>query len=172
ASSPAGTNASSPAGANASSHAGAKTGAAAALAFAALLAGALAPGPARAELPGPELLAELRERLARPPACHPACAALPRLAVARRDGELRLRFEAHAAARTAVPVPGAAGGAGAAFAPVEVRLDDRFAAVARQPGDPTLWVLLEPGVSELLLAAPVAADATRIEIPLPLRPAH
>ena len=47
-------------------------------ALAALLL-AVAPHPAAADLPSPELLNELRTRLLEKPACHPECAASPRL---------------------------------------------------------------------------------------------
>jgi hypothetical protein len=63
-------------------------GAAAALALCAVLLS----GPARADLPTPELLEELRGRLLEPPACHPNCATLTRLALGVTPERLDLRL--------------------------------------------------------------------------------
>jgi hypothetical protein len=140
--------------------------AATAAALALALAAGLAPPAARAEFPPPELLQELGQRLERPPACHPRCASLARLAVALDGAELRLRLEVHAAAATAVPVPGGAGG----WQPV------RALAAAGPP--PALrrvegrgWLVVAPGVHDVVLAGPVAPATEQIELPLPLRPA-
>jgi hypothetical protein len=144
--------------------AGTATATAAALALA--LAALLAPPAARAQFPPPELLQELAQRAERPPACHPRCASLARLAVALDGRELRLRLEVHAAAATAVPVPG--GDAG--WQPLRAVAGDGPPPSLRRVAGRT-WLLVAPGVHDVVLAGPVHEGVTRIELPLPLRPA-
>lgn len=131
-----------------------------------VLAALLAAPAARADFPAPELLQELAQRVERPPACHPACAALARLAVIADGEELRLRLEVHAAAPTAVPIPG--GGAG--WQPLRAVAAEGPAPALRRTGGRT-WLLVEPGVHDVVLAGPLPAGSDRIELPLPLRPA-
>jgi hypothetical protein len=134
----------------------------AAAALAALLALAL-PGAARAELPGPELLDELRKRLLEPPACAPACAALPRLRLEATPSWLELSLRVDAGGRTAVPLPVPLRD----WAPERVLVDGAAAPVRREGA--YLWLAVEPGVHEITLAGALPAREG-IEIPLPLRP--
>jgi len=127
----------------------------------ALLAGGAA---ASADLPSKALLDELQARLAKPPACHPACASIARLAVELDEGRLRLRLEAHAAASTAIPLPGGA----ASWRPQSAAVDAVAVSVLRDGG--TLWLPLAPGVHDVLLEGRLAPGIERIELPLPLRP--
>lgn len=146
--------------------AGPSPASAAALVLALALAALAAPAPARAGFPPPELLQELAKRAEQPPACHPECASLARLSVALGGGELRLRLLVHAAAATAVPVPGGAAG----WQPTQaVAADGPPPALRRHGGH--AWLLVESGVHDVVLSGPVAAGLERVELPLPLRPA-
>ncbi len=73
----------------------------------ALVLGGAAAGQARADLPSNDLLDALRNRLLAPPDCRPNCASSPRLALEIGPARLQARMEVHAAAETAVPLPGA-----------------------------------------------------------------
>ncbi len=123
-----------------------------------------APGVAAGELPSPELLEELRQRLLEPPACQPQCASSPQLVLDVRPQALRARIEVHAAAQTAVPLPG-----GRSFAPEQVFVDGAPAPALLRGEDGTLWVKLEPGRHELVLEGALP-DRDVVELPLPLRP--
>ncbi len=123
---------------------------------------------ANAELPSQELLQELKTRLEVQPACAPNCASIARLGVELRDGRLRLRVEAHTAVETAIALPAATALADG-FVPEQILVDGRSSEALRREGDASLWIALEPGVHDVLLEGRVAADAARIEIPVPLR---
>jgi hypothetical protein len=132
---------------------------------AALVALALgAPGVVRADLPSSDLLEELRQRLLEPPACHPQCAASPRLALDVRPGALRARIEVDAAAETAVPLP-----SGRGWSPERVFVDGEPAEALLRAEDATLWVPLAPGPHELVIEGALP-DRDSVELPLPLRP--
>lgn len=146
-----------------------RSAAAAALAAACLVA-LLAGAPvARAELPSPELLAELKERVEKEPACAPSCASVARLSVELRDDRLRLRIEAHASVATALPLPdGEPETEG--FGIESVIVDARASEALSRSNDGAIWVALAPGVHDVLLDARVAPGADRVEIALPMRP--
>jgi hypothetical protein len=135
----------------------------------AVLLALAAPPAARAEFPPRELLDELRERIAKAPACHPDCASIARLALELREDRLRLRLEAHAAVASAIPLPDGAPDV-EGFAVESVAVDARASESLLRLEDGSLWLALEPGVHELLVAARVAPAAERIEIALPLPP--
>ena len=124
----------------------------------------LAAGAARADFPPAELLEELRGRLLERPACAPACASAPVLRLSVTPGRLELGLRVDAAARTAVPLPVPL----REWTPERVLVDGAAAVGLRREGS-LLWLALEPGVHEIVLAGPLAPrDA--LEIPLPLRP--
>ncbi len=123
-----------------------------------------APGVAGAELPTPELLEELRQRLLEPPVCHPQCASSPQLVLDVRPRALRARIEVHAAAETAVPLPGGRG-----WTPEQVFVDGEPAPALLRGEDGTLWVKLDPGRHELVIEGALP-DRDAVELPLPLRP--
>jgi hypothetical protein len=131
-----------------------------------LLLASLAP-PARAEFPSPDLLNELRAGLLEPPACHPNCATLSRLALAVEPDRLDLRLALEVAAESAVPLPGAATD-GAGFVPDRVAVDGRAADALRSEGG-RLWLRLAPGSHAVVLSGRLPPRAT-LELPLPLRP--
>ncbi len=138
--------------------------AASALAALATLLLAAPPRSAAADLPGPELLNELRTRLLEKPACHPRCAASPRLRLEAEPSVLQLRIEIDAAAPTAVPLPGSARD----WVPEQVIVDGAPAAL-RRAEDGVLWLQLDTGAHQVLVAGALP-DRDTIELPLPLKP--
>jgi hypothetical protein len=136
----------------------------AALLAVAALAGVSPPPAAHADFPSAELLEQLRERLREPPACHPICAALPRMRLEVGPHSLRARLEADVAAATAVPLPGQA----QHWLPRSVVVDGEEA-VLMQGADGLLWLRLDVGRHQVLLEGPLPARDT-VQILLPLTP--
>jgi hypothetical protein len=133
-------------------------------ALAALLLAAPPPAAA-ADLPSPELLNELRTRLLEKPACHPQCAASPRLRLEAEPSALALRIEIDTAAPTAVPLPGSARD----WVPEQVIVDGAPATALRRDGAGVLWLQLDAGAHQVLVAGALP-DRDTIELPLPLKP--
>ena len=138
--------------------------ASASAALAAVLLTAPAP-PAGAEFPSDELLERLRARLLEAPACRPDCAASPRLRLEVEPAGLVLRLQIDAAAPTAVPLPGSARD----WVPEQVIVDGAPAAGLRLAEDGVLWLQIEPGAHQVLIAGALPERDT-IELPLPLKP--
>jgi hypothetical protein len=123
-------------------------------------------GAAAAEMPPQDLLDKLREALTEKPACHPNCAASPRLFVEVSPAALRLRFEVGTAAAVAVPIPGGA----QQWVPAEVQVDGTAAGVVRSD-DGRIWVRVGPGRHEITASGPLPQRDV-VQIPLPLKPHH
>ena len=124
--------------------------------------------PARAAesaLPSPELLTELKSRLLEAPACAPNCGALGRMALEATPGELRLVFEASAAAPVAIPLPGG----GKDWSPTVVRVDGKVATSLIRSSDGILWLALPAGIFRLALSGPLPARDS-VQIALPMQP--
>lgn len=139
---------------------------AAAAGAAALLLGLSLAGPARAaEFPPDQLLGELRKALLEKPDCAPACASLGRMIVEATPDRLRLRFEASAAAATAIPLPGQT----KHWIPTEVTLDGRPSSALSRDQAETLWLRLPPGSHQVVLEGPLPARDV-VQISLPLKP--
>ncbi len=126
------------------------------------------PSPVSAELPSKQLLEELRARLLEDPACHPSCAAIPRLVLGVGPGGLELRLTVEVEAGTAVPLPGG-GLAGQDFVATTVRVDGAPAEALSRGTDGRLWLRLPPGRFRVELLGALPPRET-IELPLPLRP--
>ena len=135
-------------------------------ALAALLL-ATPPRSAAADLPGPELLNELRARLLEKPACHPECAASPRLRLEVEPSGLQLRIEIDAAAPTAVPLPGSARD----WVPEQVIVDGAPATALRRDEAGVLWLQVDAGAHQVLVAGALPDRDTTL-LPLPLKPRH
>lgn len=114
--------------------------------------------------PPPSLLAELEERLTRPPDCAPSCLELARLALHADAAGLRIEAELHAAATTAWALPGPS----SSFVPAEVLVDGRPAAALRLQEDGFLALRLARGVHRVTLRGP-ARDSLSLQFPLPPR---
>ena len=133
-----------------------------------LLAGlplAAASPSAQAALPDQALLQELAQRLTRPPACLPSCAALPRLRAELRGESLRLTLEVHAASAVAVPLPGGA----EQWLPALVAVDGADERGLFRDESGVLWLELAPGRHRIDLQGSVPAGAS-FQLPFPLKP--
>ncbi|MCA1800177.1 MAG: hypothetical protein LC650_02680, partial [Actinobacteria bacterium] len=124
-------------------------------------------------IPSMEMLEELRRRLTQAPECAPDCAALQRVQVEISRHELRIEQQIHSAVLSAVPlafpleqmVPATVTthtGSGTNTPPILMRTPQN------QP-HAQLWARVEKGITTLSLSAPIPADMTQVEIPLPLR---
>jgi hypothetical protein len=134
-----------------------------AAAMAALILFAVA--PARADFPSDALLEQLRAHLLAPPACHPHCAALPRLRLEVDAAALRARLQIDVAAATAVPLPGQA----QHWLPRTIVVDGRAAAALMLGADGVLWLRLDPGVHDVVIEGPLPPRDT-VQIALPMAP--
>ena len=103
-------------------------------------------GTAIAQYPDAEILKQLHERLLRPADAFPQAADIPKLKIAILDGGLEVDGEVHAAADSAVPVPGKM----PSWVPIQVQLDGKDATVCRRD-DGYLWVWVPKGVHSLKL---------------------
>jgi hypothetical protein len=130
-----------------------------------VLALLLSSNASAAEYPPAELLDELRDRLSETPECFPSCASISRMHVDAAGNTLRIRLEAGAADRSAIPLPGN----GAAWTPQQVIVDGRTFAELHRSEDGTLWVKLSPGSHQVVLEGPLPNRQT-VQIPLPMRP--
>ncbi len=134
------------------------------LALGAALAG-LGAAPAHAQMPSNEMLEALKHRLLAPPDCRPDCASIPRLLLEIDARQLRARLEVHAAADTAVPLPGGA----EQWLPASVLLDGAAApGVVRAP-EGRLWLQVPQGSHQVLLEGRLP-DRETVQIALPLKP--
>ncbi len=115
-------------------------------------------------VPPPEILGELKTRLLEAPDCAPQCASSPRLFLEATPSALRMELSIHAAARTAVPLPGSA----AQWVPEQVLLDGRPTSALRRTPEGLLLLALEPGAHVVLLAGPLPARDT-VQLALPLK---
>ncbi len=133
-----------------------------------LLAFFLMPAGAKAaDMPPQDLLDKLREALTEKPACHPNCAASPRMFVDASPQGLRLRVEigvSATATAVAVPLPGGA----QQWVPTEVQVDGAAAAVVRSD-DGRLWVRITAGKHEIMVSGALPQRDV-VQIPLPLKP--
>jgi hypothetical protein len=132
------------------------------LAAAASLALALLASPVRAaEGPDPTLLAELKARLTRPPACAPHCADIAAAQVVADGQRLEVALDVHAGTRTAVPLPMDS----EALSVESLRVDGaETAGVRLDVCAPKLTVVR--GVVRVLLASPFSGDRVALAFPL------
>lgn len=132
------------------------------LAAAASIALALLALPARAaEGPDPALLAELKARLTRPPACAPHCADIAATQVVADGQRLEVALDVHAGTRTAVPLPMDS----EALSVESLRVDGaETAGVRRDDGAPMLTV--DRGVHRVQVAYRITGDRVALAFPL------
>ena len=99
------------------------------------------------EFPSQALLDELEKRVLETPDAFPHAAEIPDVSLKVEKDSLKMTAEIHAAAQTAVPLPGKL----PAWSPVSVSVDGQPAeAVARHDG--FLWIVLKPGVHQVEVA--------------------
>jgi len=114
--------------------------------------------------PDPDMLDELRDKLLAPPDCLPNCAEISRLKLTAAGNSLQVRLEAHAAADTALPLPGGA----SSWLPERVSVDGAPArGLMRRAG--SLWVQLAKGVHQIAMESNLA-ERPSVQLALPLRP--
>jgi hypothetical protein len=132
------------------------------LAAAATIALALLSLPAHAApAPTPDLLAELKARLTRPPACAPHCADIAAAQVVANGQRLEVALDVHAATRTAVALPMDA----EALSVESLRIDgEESAGVRREGGQYLLGV--ERGVHRVQVAYRITGDRVALAFPL------
>ncbi|WP_018607295.1 hypothetical protein [Uliginosibacterium gangwonense] len=111
-------------------------------------------------------LDELRDKLTAAPDCMPSCAQFPRMELSADAKLLSLRLEAHAAANTAVPLPGQS----AQLALHNVVLDGKPASI-RRDDDGQLWIYLPKGVHQIVMEADIS-EAPAVNLALPLEPRY
>ncbi len=118
------------------------------------------PAPVRAQTPSPEILAELKERLTRPPACAPACVSMPGATLRMGEDEvLEIALEAHAQSRAVLTLPYAA----RHWTLDTVRVDGAEAAGLGRDDSGRPILALESGVHAVVLRGRVAAtDSLRV----------
>ncbi|MBI4422897.1 MAG: hypothetical protein HY554_04185 [Elusimicrobia bacterium] len=124
--------------------------------------------PARAQVAGSfppaQLLEDLAKRLLEPAECAPACAEISKAVLEVEPSSLRIRLDIHAAADTAVPLPGA----GEDWLPARALLDGSPAGVRRDEQG-TLWLAVTRGARQAVLEGPLP-DRDTVQLGLPLKP--
>jgi hypothetical protein len=115
--------------------------------------------------PPPEILQQLQERLLEKADCYPQCADMVRMDLTATDESLQFLLEVHAAAKTAVPLPGNL----ETWLPEAVLLDEKpIKGLAKDTGG-GLWALIPEGIHRLSLIGQPGSRNT-IQIPIPLTP--
>lgn len=135
-----------------------------------LLGLALIPAPAHSAdgetttlLPSDALLQALQTRLLQPPLCAPSgCADIAHAHLEAGAQSLRITVVAHAAAVTAIPLPGSA----QEWHATHVTIDGAPAGVV-QGEDGQYWAALDPGVHRITMEGPLDGA---IRVALPLKP--
>ena len=130
-----------------------------------IVGGLLAPSWSQAEMPSKELLTELEQRLLAPPLCLPACADIPFLHLTATTETLRLRLAIHAHELVAVPLPGPP----QQWRPQQILVDGQPATGLTKEKHGQLWVLLKPGVHQVIMEGRVP-DQSALVLALPLTP--
>jgi len=132
-----------------------------------VLAGMIAVPQAHAQgYPSDALLDQLRSRLSEAPKCAPACATLAQAEVAASGDSVTVIFDAQAAERVALPLPGVDATATLRSVKVDGVADD---AVVRA-GNAALWLTLSRGVHRVEIEYTAYAD--RLALAFPLKPAR
>jgi len=130
----------------------------------------LVAGTARAEtesalFPPQELLKEYQTRLLEKKDCFPNCADCLRMSIEAEPEHLTIRLEIHAAAKTAVPLPGNI----ESWVPDQVLLGNGPVQELSRDKDGTLWALVPEGIHIVVMIGKTG-PANSIQIPLPLKP--
>ncbi len=125
-----------------------------------------APFCARAALPDADLLADLKERLTRPPQCAPSCAEITAARVLAAPQLLEIELDVSALTAVAVPVPSAAG----RWEPETISVDGQTNGALLRDSAQQLWVPLRAGVHVVRLGGRiVAAESVQLVFPQPPR---
>ncbi len=120
---------------------------------------------ANSGFPPPEILQQLQDRLLEKADCYPQCADLVRMDLTATHDRLQFLIEVHAAAQTAVPLPGNLD----AWLPDAVLLDQQIIKGLLKDAGGGMWALIPPGIHRLTLLGRTGARNT-IQIAVPLKP--
>lgn len=117
------------------------------------------------DLPDKDMLDQLKAELSKPADCLPNCASIARMQIDVRGELLQVRIEAHALVSTAVPLPTG----GAQWVIQSVSLDGKPASALSRGGDGDLWIVVEPGVHQIVVQGAVG-HTENVQLSLPLKP--
>jgi len=120
---------------------------------------------ARAEYPPEALLNQLQQRLLEPPECGLDCASIGRMHLEADPGELRLRLQVDAQARSAIPLPGES----PQWRAADVLLDGRQATSLSRGASGELILIVPTGRHQVVLRG-VLPSSNALLLPLPLKP--
>lgn len=115
--------------------------------------------------PSKELLAELEQRLTRPPDCAPQCAAVNRGQVQISGNALRINLQIDAHTAVAVPLPAVHN----QWQPRTVLVDGAVSNHLRRDESGLLWLALAAGSHNVVLEGEVMGDALQLPFPMPVR---
>ena len=118
------------------------------------------------QIPSTEMLEKLRERLTKPADAFPHAADIPTVQLNLEEGKVTMRAEVHAAVQSAVPLPGKL----TSWSPVSVLVDDMPTQLICRK-DEYLWVVLEPGVHQVIVESRLP-DRAEWEWTFVLAPRH
>ena len=118
------------------------------------------------QFPSEEMLETLRERLLETPDAFPRAAEIPKIKVTLGRRSMEMEAEIHAAALTAVPLPGKL----PTWSPVSVTINGEAAeSMTRKDGH--LWIALEPGI-HIVRVEGLLPNVTEWEWTFLLKPRH
>ncbi|MBN2494730.1 MAG: hypothetical protein JXR96_09090 [Deltaproteobacteria bacterium] len=107
--------------------------------------------------PSASMLDELGERLGahldKPPDCMPTCASISQLQIELDPSRFRMQLDVAAAAATAIPLP-----SGFGLGVERVLLDGKPAAALARDDKSRLWVLVEPGLRQVVVSGRLPAS--------------
>jgi len=123
--------------------------------------------PLWAAFPSPELLAELQQRLEKPPACMPSCAAIDRLEIEAGEQGFSMRLQVNAEESVALPMPVREG----EWWPTSYLIDGKSNPSMLRDPKGLLWTLVPAGRHSIELSGPLP-QRSQLDLPLPLPPAR
>ena len=123
--------------------------------------------PLWAAFPSPELLAELKQRLEKPPACMPSCAAIDLLEIEAGERRLSMRLQVNAEESVALPMPVREG----EWWPTGYLIDGKSNPSMLRDPKGLLWTLVPAGRHSIELNGPLP-QRSQLDLPLPLPPAR
>ena len=130
----------------------------------AILLGLCGLASANAQMPDQQMIDTLKNRLTEVSDAYPNAADIPSVSLALNGRKIVMDVEAHAAIRTAVPLPGRL----PAWSPVAVTVDNKPEAALRRD-DGYIWIVLSEGVHRIHIEG-LLSDVTEWEWTFQLKP--
>ncbi len=118
-----------------------------------------------ADFPPQDLLKEYQTRLLEKADCFPLCADCLQMDIKIKPESLRMLLEIHAAAKTAVPLPGNL----TSWVPDQVLINNKPVQELSRDKDGILWALVPEGIHRIVMIGKTG-PGNSIQIPLPLKP--